>query len=129
MIRIFIAGSPMPPNATRREHWSVRSKDSETFRNAAFLTAQQAMRKSADTFPYEPAILRYDFSLLRRSGDLDGLIAAAKPILDGIVDAGVLVDDRVGKLDEVAAAWFPGQERGVWVSIGRVGELLPRVVF
>jgi hypothetical protein len=124
VIEIGIAGIPTRPNENRRLHWSARAKDEKIWRNSARLSALDALRRSghADDYPLRRAAIEYVFVLERASGDLDGLVAAAKPLLDGIVEAGVLVDDRVGVLVALSSRWVRGPRKGVIIRIREVGE-------
>lgn len=119
MIEIGVAGIPTRPNENRRLHWSARAKGEKEWRETAVAAARYALRSSgrADFYPLRRATLEYVFVLERASGDLDGLVAASKPLLDGIVEAGVLVDDRVGVLVAISARWVRGPRKGVILRV------------
>jgi hypothetical protein len=123
-VRYFVDGIPPRPNELRREHWSVRSKSSATFREASKLLALDAVRRSVPighpvVLPIDPAALFLTFVLAQARGDLDGLVAAAKPIVDGLKDAGVIADDNVARMPRLIASWSRGTRVGVWVSVQR----------
>lgn len=120
-IRFFVDGLPKRPNELRTKHWAVRADDSETFRKASATVAGDIRRKSRGVdFPIEPAALFLTFVLAQARGDLDGLVAAAKPIVDGLKDAGIIVDDSVGHVPRLIAQWNRGTRIGVWVAVQRI---------
>lgn len=120
-VRFFVDGIPARPNTLRREHWAVRSKDSGIFRAASAAIAGDIVRKNrSETFPIDPAAIFLTFVLAQARGDLDGLVAAAKPIVDGLKDAGVIVDDNVARVPRLVAQWSRGTRIGVWVAVQRI---------
>lgn len=120
-VRFFVDGIPARPNSLRREHWAVRSKDSAIFRKASAAIAGDIVRKDrSETFPIDPAAISLTFVLAQARGDLDGLVAAAKPIVDGLKDAGVIVDDNVARVPRLVAQWSRGTRVGVWVAVQRI---------
>lgn len=122
-IRYFVDGIPKRPNELRTRHWAVRADDSETFRTASATLAKDAINRSTlrrgRELPIDPAALFLTFVLAQARGDLDGLVAAAKPIVDGLRDAGVIVDDNVARVPRLVAQWSRGTRVGVWVSVQR----------
>jgi len=93
ILSVALAGFPPLPNATRRQHWHERSDDAARWRNDARLVALQALREHPypQDFPLRKATLEIVAVGVR--ADPDACVAACKPVLDGIVDAGVMVDD------------------------------------
>ena len=119
-MRFFVDGMPERPNALRRAHWAVRSRDAKIFRAASAAIAGDIVRQTPETFPIDPAVLFLTFVLAQARGDLDGLVAAAKPIVDGLKDAGVIVDDNVARVPRLVAQWSRGTRIGVWVAVQRI---------
>lgn len=126
-IAFGLAGRPPSPNAQRREHWGTRSRDVRSWREAAFLAATDALRRSgrADDFPLRAAELEIVFVLPAATGDLDNLLAGSKPILDGISrglgrpgERGpLLYDDGVGTLQSIRVRWRRGRTASVEVFV------------
>lgn len=76
----------LPPSKNARMHWSTLARWSAAFREAA---KEQAAAVA-------PALGRARIELVNytcQPMDRDNLYSAAKPIVDGIVDAGVVQDD------------------------------------
>lgn len=123
MIEVAIAGIPTPPNENRRLHWSKRAAGEKQWRETAHLSALVAVRASglADSLPIVRAELEYVFLLTAARGDLDNLVAACKPLVDGLRDAGVIVDDSVGRLVSISARWRRSERRGVVLRIREAG--------
>ncbi len=79
----------LSPNA--RNHWTTKSKLVHTARDESFGLAQEIM--SGWVAP-EQAVISYRFIVTdHRRRDLDNLLSSCKSWLDGLRDAGVLVDD------------------------------------
>lgn len=120
---VGIAEIPTPPNENRRLHWSARAKREKEWRDVASTTARVALRLhgGADDFPIERATLEYVFLLTAARGDLDNLVAACKPLVDGLRDAGIIRDDSVGRLVSISARWQRADRRGVVLRIREAG--------
>lgn len=93
LISIALPGFPPLPNQTRRQHFHARSDEAATWRQAAKLVALQALRDTPypQDFPLRGATI--ELVVIGVKADPDACVAAIKPCLDGIVDAGVLRDD------------------------------------
>lgn len=90
-----------PPGPNRRMHWRAWSREKADWRKWTYIAALAALRSSgyADDFPLRSIVVEpvFFFTTNRRRDD-DNLIASLKPMLDGLVDAGVVDDDSHGKL-------------------------------
>jgi Holliday junction resolvase RusA-like endonuclease len=100
-MRIVISQAPanaLLPNNRSRNHWSSRSAATTELRKAAKYEAYE--QKPAGWQP----ILTYKATVevewdagrytARRMPDLDGVLNACKPAIDGLQDAGIIVDDK-----------------------------------
>jgi hypothetical protein len=91
-------GTLLTPNTRRKLHWAEQARITKSQRELARLVAH-AVKLAGPTGFGRTADLPRDIhlTLVRGKGqrllDLDALGAACKPYLDGIVDAGLLVDD------------------------------------
>lgn len=95
-LEVDVPGIPPGPNRTRRMHWAAIARERKDFRAWSKLAALAALADSgrSDDFPIREAILEATFFVkTRRRRDPDNLIGSLKPLIDGLVDAGVLVDD------------------------------------
>jgi hypothetical protein len=88
----------IPPGPNSRRHWFARARDDARWRRDASLAAVDARNRSGLAgFPWPRVGVRYTFYVARRGRrDPDNLVACAKNILDGAVDAGLLADDSAG---------------------------------
>lgn len=120
-LEVRVPGLPATINATRRRHWSAVAGEAATWRTAAHFATVDALNRSSDPLarkaPIYPAEVEYVFLLVRAAGDLDNLVAAAKPILDGIVDAKALADDSVDAVRSLRVSWRRSSEAGVIIRI------------
>jgi crossover junction endodeoxyribonuclease RusA len=87
-----------PPGPNRRMSWQARYRETAVWRRAASLGAY--------AFSVEPVAPTERLAVVvhgigRRRVDLDNVLAACKPILDGLVDAGVLPDDDAGHIPAI----------------------------
>ncbi len=86
-----IVGLPPTVNATRRMFHFRRAVEAAEWREQARLVGRATW---GDRPPVDPADLIFEFVVPdHRIRDIDGLVGAAKPLIDGLVDAGVLVGD------------------------------------
>lgn len=123
VVRIYVDGIPPRPNAQRREHWSKRATSSRIARDQAKNLALEAISLAgADlVLPIDPAALYLTFVLSAARGDLDGLVSAAKPLVDGLKDAGVIRDDNVSRVSRLIVGWKRGPGPGVWITVRPAG--------
>jgi len=99
MIIVEIPGRPPTPNETNRRvaqaRWRERREWRATaheFANEARLRWERRTGQKWETLPKAAILVRFMLPDGRRR-DLDNLIASVKPLLDGIVDAGIIADD------------------------------------
>lgn len=98
-VRVDIPNVPLRTLNVRSGHWSERSSHAKQLRSRAAWHAK-AVWPGRD--PIEKAIIEVTlFVPTRHRRDPDGLGPTAKPVIDGLVDAGVLVDDSFHVVDEV----------------------------
>lgn len=93
ILSVALPGFPPLPNKARTQHWHERSDDAQTWRYAAKMVALQALREHPfpGDFPLQRATL--ELVAVGVKADPDNCIAAMKPCIDGMVDAGVLLTD------------------------------------
>lgn len=89
--KYLVIDLPLPsdiehPNA--RPHFRAKAKAVATTRGVAKLIASQVKPRE----PFKAACYRLTFWLARKR-DYDGLLSWCKASIDGLVDAGILVDD------------------------------------
>lgn len=94
---IEIPGRPPTPNA--RRHWTVTARDNAAWKAAAhaeatFTRLEWEARHGMPWESLERATVAATFVVSTRARrDWDNLTATLKPLLDGCVDAGILLDD------------------------------------
>lgn len=100
LLRLTVSDLPKMTNQLASKHWRVRHKHSKRWRELIAWLSQSAI-KSREGLPLERAkITLTRFSSIRP--DYDGLVSGFKPIIDGLVDAGVIPNDTqdvIGKPD------------------------------
>ncbi len=100
VIRFTLGKLPadLSPNRARRLHWGMRSRAAKAVRTESYISVRAAMPKQGfltSAPQWKKAIVRLTFYFtLQRNRDADNLIAQAKPVFDGLEDAGVIENDR-----------------------------------
>lgn len=83
----------MPNQLSKQAHWSKRAKVRRDCREIARYAAM-ANGMHIEPFAGPVAItIHAGYGYKRKTPDLDATISACKPFIDGLVDAGILVDD------------------------------------
>lgn len=93
-----------------RDHWAVAAKKKKPWREAAMVLARAARIPPCQRIRVE---LHYVPKQERRR-DPDNLIACLKPLVDGLVDAGVVADDTEHYVERVFPIIHPA--RGIMPS-------------
>lgn len=97
-LTVRIPGRPPGGNALHRMgHWAVR-KSREEWRDITYLSAAQALAEARIagtpwTVPKVAQVAAEWHFRTRRRRDYDNLVSGLKPLLDGLVQAGVILDD------------------------------------
>lgn len=103
-----------------RAHWSVRAREARQWRNATHIAARHAINTSAPGFnpiPLPPSIVTVVLPVPdRRRRDPHNYFATVKPIIDGLVDAGLWPDDT--------PEWVTTAEPTLQVKPGWEGNLV-----
>lgn len=99
---IRIDGRPPTPNA--RRHWRVTALDNETWKGAARVVALASIPVGWEPLERCTAEVTFLFPTKSRR-DWDNAIASTKPQWDGIVAAGVIVDDSMRVIEKLTWHW------------------------
>lgn len=119
---VIIPGRPPTPNA--RRHWRLEARDAKEWRSIAQATAEAALAGSGPWEPIRRCRMEVTFIVSQdRPRDLDNLVASSKPLTDGLVDAGVLVDDSTRVIEE--ATYRVRHQPGVQATLYRITPLEP----
>ena len=121
VIEFHVAGLPHMTNNNRR-HWRAVHKHAVKWKKA---TAQAVwLSGGIPEFPLERAML----TLTRVSSmepDLDGLISGFKHVLDGLVECGVLANDKPSNIGIPDYRWEKGAPGKGMIKV-RVEEFKPQ---
>lgn len=111
----------LSPNA--RVHWSKKHSESSAARSEAGWLAKDKWRDH--TAPMLYAIIDYEFTIpVSRRRDQDNLIAACKPWQDGLVDAGVLVQDDTEHLKLGSVSIVKGPRGSTKITVIEVANIV-----
>lgn len=95
-----IPGLPPTTNSHGRAHWTVKAKLARKWRDLVVLAV-------GSNKPSSP-LLRAKLTLTRGSSadlDPDGLVSSFKHIVDGLIDAGVIANDRTKNIGFPTYNW------------------------
>ena len=124
--RVEIPGVPPSANASSGQHWGAIARSRRQFRGAAKLLALAHVQARRGR---PLAAARIDILLVRkprvRPRDPDSVIACAKPCVDGIVDARLILDDGPLYVEYGAIEQRVGP---VPLTILTLTEIQPRIV-
>ena len=89
---------PLPPpeaGGNDRGHSIYRSKVRKWIKQDAYLVARSVMAQHPGTWePWTPVVITYRWvGKTLNMPDPDNVVSRAKPVLDGIVEAGLIADD------------------------------------
>jgi hypothetical protein len=127
-----LPNSVLYPNRLRCVHWSVRSKIEKQERelahyrgvdyiNGHYPNFQEKMGLPTLWHPFKKAILSFKFySRTKRVRDLDGLIGACKPWIDGLVSSGILKADDCWHLSYGSAEVILAKQDETWLEIREI---------
>lgn len=117
-------------NANARTHWAVKRKQTAAWRQQARAAAYEATRKGTPTLPTPVRVIVWIHRPHRGRWDPGNYAPTAKALVDGLVDAGLLVDDdvtrvigpdcRPGRPDRLETAW--GRHPGVRITLHTPAE-------
>jgi len=125
-ITSLVVELPLPnfsPNS--RGHWGKRHRLTQAYRNDARLAAKVAMMKICRPPMWDRVTIQATFhkpSSRAKLSDADNLIGSLKPAIDGIQDAGIIVNDSgVTWLPPVQLLGKEASEAKVVLVITKVG--------
>lgn len=106
MIKFTINQLPKMPNQLLRKHWTVISREGKKWNTIVYLVASQFRPKKP--FP-KVALTLTRFST--REPDRDGLAGSFKYVVDGLVKAGIIVDDKPSIVVECGYFWQQAKQK------------------
>jgi len=99
-LEVRLEGLPKPTNRSN-VHWRVRAEHAKEWKQKTFTVCWHLR-------PPEP-LTKAKITISRHSSvcpDFDGLVSAGKHILDGLVQAKILVDDKFAVIGQPNYLWF-----------------------
>lgn len=100
MITLKIKDLPKMPNTLIRKHWAIITKEKNKWHGLVKLFLGHQTPKA----PFKKAKLvltRYSM----RAPDYDGLVGSFKYVVDGLVKAGVIIDDKITVIGNSDYKW------------------------
>ena len=117
MIYFFIPELPKTPNQLLRRHWSTVMNEKKMW--------HRLVARACFTLYWDAPMEKAKILFIRRSTrepDYDGLTGSFKFVLDGLVKAGVLIDDKPSVVD-VTYKWEKSKrvDQGIFVQVENMG--------
>lgn len=102
-VEFDIEGLPYTTNSARgsHAHWSCRHKEDAGWKRAVWV---EVMKNGKPRQPLQKATI----TLTRFSSnepDFEGLVSSFKPVLDGLIEAGVILDDHPSVIGQPVYLW------------------------
>lgn len=99
VVVVTLTGKPPSPNSKRGNTRGAAIAQSQQVarlrEDARRMALDRVNRQRPAGIPWREVRLEIEFGLKRGNRDADNLIAGVKPYIDGLVDAGIMVDDSV----------------------------------
>lgn len=108
MIILEIPGLPKLPNETLYRHWRVKQTEAKKWKGLVVNAVR--FEQNLPAIPFKLAKV----SLTRfsaREPDCDNLAASFKHVLDGLVEAGVIIDDKPSYIGQPIFLWQKAKQR------------------
>lgn len=118
-IEIEIEGLPKTINEIGRKHWAVKKKEVDKWHQ---LVAMHTLGKR----PMKP-LKHAKVTMIRHSSkepDFDNLASSFKAVMDGLIKAGVIENDRQANIGQPSYRWekAPHGAGHIWVRVEELGE-------
>lgn len=104
---------PSSTNSIGRKHWTIKAKEAREWKTWVALMAKS---KGLPKAPLKKANL----TLTRGSSvapDADGLVSSFKHVIDGLVYAKVLENDRMDNIGMPDYRWEKAPQKNGWISV------------
>ena len=112
--RIDLPWSTPPLSLNDRGHWAPRARAIKDVRETGRLLAKAAQLEPCERIRVE---LHYQ-PRVRRGRDNENLVATAKPLIDGLTDAGVIPDDTDEYVERTMPTIHPTSDTGrMWLVV------------
>lgn len=119
--RVALPPVECSPNRARNVHWAAKNAAIDQYRRDVAIVAIDARNRAKWREPAARARVTLVFGLKGKSpgryrpADADNAVASAKALIDGLVDAALIEDDRwaILELGRVSATF----EDGPWVEV------------
>lgn len=101
IVEFELNGLPQTVNAIGRKHWSVKMKEAQKWKKLVVLACRQAG-------VHDLRLSTASLELTRFSGrecDFDNLAGSFKHVVDGLVAAGLIIDDKPSVIGSPTFIW------------------------
>lgn len=121
MIKITLKGLPKTTNSNSRQTWRAQRAESRKWKNLVSKYVYIHLLKPEKPFAKaKVTITRYSSN----EPDFDGLVSAGKHLIDGLIEAGILENDRMSNIGRPEYLWerAPRNQGHVTIEVEEVSE-------
>lgn len=104
-LKFEIQDLPSSTNSLGRKHWAIKAREARKWRQLVCLTIASEGHRKPQT-PLKKATLK----LVRFSSvcpDADGIVSSFKHVIDGLVDAKIIANDKISNIGFPKYDWQP----------------------
>lgn len=110
-LELTLPGLPKPTNR-QNVHWRVRQKHNKLWKQRVFAAA----------WPFKPPepLKAARVTIVRHSSvcpDFDGMVSAGKHLIDGLKQAGIIVDDKMSVIGQPTYEWVKAPPKKGFITI------------
>lgn len=114
VLEFLIGGLPKNTNASRKTpHWGSLHAEAEKWIG---LVADKAEYHGRPPRPFTRATVTF-YRYSASEPDFDGLVSSFKHVMDGLVRAGVIVNDKPSNIGQPAYIWVKGKARNGMIRV------------
>ena len=108
-----ILGLPQMTNSIGRSHWSKKFKEARKWKSLVFTHCLKAKITQLELNRAVLTLTRHS----TKEPDFDGLVSGFKHVIDGLVEAKVIISDKPSVLEGTTYRWEKRKAGGVTIRI------------
>lgn len=112
----------LPKNVTNNMvHWRKKHAEAKKWKLFVIAEVRRHLMRAPDLKDYRrPKLERAKLTLTRHSSsepDFDGLVASFKHVIDGLVEAGVIANDKTSNIGQPNYVWVKAKPKQGFITV------------